>query len=68
MWRWLILWLSFRSSRSVSGKNFANFEMLDAKTASEKDHPEFPIQEEGQSGGTESPERRPVSTTFMIYD
>ena len=28
---------------------------------SEHDHPEFPIQEEGQSRGTESPERGPVS-------
>ena len=34
---------------------------------SEQDHPEFPIQEEGQSRGTERPERGPVSkrkTTF----
>ena len=29
---------------------------------SEKDRPEFPPQEEGQSRGTESPERGPVST------
>ena len=28
---------------------------------SEHDHPEFPIQEEGQSRGTESPERGLVS-------
>ena len=27
----------------------------------EQDHPEFPIQEEGQSLGTESPEGGPVS-------
>ena len=27
---------------------------------SEQDHPEFPIQEEGQSRGTESPERGSV--------
>ena len=49
-----------KSSRSTAGKHFPNFEMLDAKNCfcSEQDHPEFPIQEEGQSRGTESPERR----------
>ena len=38
--------------------------MLDAKIASalNKDHPEFPIQEESQSRGTESSERGSVST------
>ena len=37
--------------------------MLDAKIASALNKiPEFPIQEEGQSRGTESPERGPVST------
>ena len=30
--------------------------------SSEQDHPEFPTQEEGQSRGTESSERGPVST------
>ena len=39
-----------KSSRSASGKNFPNFEMLDAKIAS------------ALSRGTESPERGPVST------
>ena len=38
----------------------------------EQDHTEFPIQEEGQSRGTESSQRRPVSARktdrFMIYD
>ena len=59
-----------KSSRSASGKNFPNFEMLDAKIASEQDHPEFPIQEEGQSRGTESPERGSVSTrkTDRVHD
>ena len=33
-WRWLIQWKKARSSRSVSGKNFPNFKMLDAKIAS----------------------------------
>ena len=55
----------WKSSRSVSGKNFPNFEMLDGADCfcSEQDHPGFAIQEEGQSRGTESPERGPVSTT-----
>ena len=62
-----------KSSRSVSGKNFPNFEMLDAKIASalnKIDHPEFPIQEEGQSRGAESPERGLVSTrkTDRLHD
>ena len=39
---------------------------------SDQDHPEFPIQKEGQSGGTESPERdwfpRGRQIAFMIYD
>ena len=52
------------SLRSVCGENFPNFEMLDAKNCfcSEQDHSEFPVQEEGQSRATESPERGPVST------
>ena len=61
-----------KSSRSVSGKNFPNFEMLDAKIACtlNKDHPEFHIQEESQSRGTESPERGLVSTrkTDRLHD
>ena len=53
-----------KSSRSVCGKDFSNFEMLGCEHCfcSEQDHPEFPVQEEGQSRGTESPERGPVST------
>ena len=53
-----------KSSRSIQGcTHFPNFEVLDAKIASalNKDHPEFLLQEEGQSGGTESPKRGPVS-------
>ena len=49
--------------------------MLDAKIASalNKDHPEFPIQEEGQSRGTEKPRKegrflRGRQIAFMIYD
>ena len=53
-----------KSSRSASGKNFPNFEMLDAKIASalNKNHPEVTIQEEGQPRGAENPERGSVST------
>ena len=53
-------------SRSVSGGCFPNFEML----CSEQDHPEFPVQEEGQSRGTESPQRGSVSTrkTDRLHD
>ena len=50
-----------KSSRSVCGENFPDFEMLDAKIASalNKIIPEFSLQEEGQSRGAESPERAP---------
>ena len=54
----------FKSSRSIAGKNFPNFAMLDAKIAlcSEQDHPKFPLQEEGQSRGAESPKGGSVRT------
>ena len=48
-----------KSSRSVSGKNFPNFEMLDAKIASALKKI-IRIQEEGQSRGTASPKKRSV--------
>ena len=37
---------------------------------SERDHPEFPLQEEGQSRGTESSEGGPISTrkTDRLHD
>ena len=49
-----------KSSRSVYGKDFPNFEMLDAKNCLcfEQDHPEFPVQEEGQSRRTEKLRKR----------
>ena len=49
-----------KSSRSVCGKGFPNFEMLDAQIASalNKNHPEFPAQEEGQPRGTQKPRKR----------
>ena len=61
-----------KSSRSVCGKDFPNFEMLEAKIASalNKNHPDFPAQEEGLSRGTESPARGPASTrkTDRLHD
>ena len=59
-----------KSSRSVCGKDFPDFEMLDAKIASEQDHPEVPVQEEGQSREAESPERGLVSKrkTDCLHD
>ena len=61
-----------QSSRSVCGKNFPNFEMLDAKIAfaSSKITMNSQVQEEGQSRGTESPQRGPVSTrkTDRLHD
>ena len=59
-----------RSSRSVYGKDFPNFEMLDGDClGSEQDHPDFPIRKEGQSRA-ESPRRGPVSTrkTDRLHD
>ena len=61
-----------KSSRSIAGKDFPNFKLLDARIASalEQDHPEFPLQKEGQSGGTVSSERRSVSSrkTDRVHD
>ena len=55
----------FKSSRSISGKIFPNSEMLDARIASA-----LPIQNEGQSGGTEGSERGSVSSrkTNRLHD
>ena len=49
-----------KSSRSVCGKDFPNIEMVDAKMASalNKDHPEFPFQEEGQPRGSRKHRKR----------
>ena len=61
-----------KSSRSVSGKNFTKFWDAGPEDwlCSEHDHPEFPVQEKGQSRGTESPERESVSTrkTDRLHD
>ena len=49
------------SSCSVRGIRMPKFEVLDAKIASalKQNHPEYPLQEKGQSGGNESPKRGP---------
>ena len=67
-----MLWIKedeLKSSRSVAGKIFPNFEREDC-FCSEQDHTEFPVQEEGQSRGTESSKRRSVSTrkTARLHD
>ena len=50
-----------KSSRSVAGKKFPNFEMLDAKIASalNKVIQNSHFKKKGQSGGTKSPKRGP---------
>ena len=50
-----------KSSCSVRGISMPNIEVLDAEFASalKQNHPEYPIQMKGQSGGTKSPKRRP---------
>ena len=52
-----------KSSLSVRGIRMPEFEVLDAKIALSTgwNHPEFPLQEKGQSGGTKSPKRGPLS-------
>ena len=60
-----------KSSRSIESKDFTNFEMLDARLASDlKIISEFSLQKEGQSGGTESSGRISVSSrkTDRIHD
>ena len=62
-----------KSSRSVYGKNSPIFGDAGREDCfcSEQDHPEFPIQEEGQSRGTEGPQKRGrVSTrkTNRLHD
>ena len=62
---------AFKSSRSVSGKNFQKNRDAGREDCfcSEHDHPEFPVQEEGQSRGTEIPkEDRGSQIAVMIYD
>ena len=53
-------------------REFAKFRNVGREDClgSEQDHPKIPVQEEGQSRGTESPEREPVSTkkTVRLHD
>ena len=73
-WKWSIRSTTLNHRAPCWVLLFSNFEMLDAKSASalDKNHPEFPVQEEGQPRGTESSERgrflwgRQIS--FMIHD
>ena len=61
-----------KTSRSVAGKCFPNFEMLDAKIASSlnKIIQNSQFKKEGQSRGTENPERGWVSArkTDRLHD
>ena len=48
-----------KTSRSIEGEDFPNFEVLNVRLASAvQDHPLFLFQEEGQSGGTEESPKR----------
>ena len=54
----------FKSSRSIAGWGFPEFWTAGRENCFyfEPDHTEFPLQKEGQSGGTESSDRRSVSS------
>ena len=53
-----------KSSRSIKGTHGPDFELLDARISPAlNNHPEYPLQEKGQSGGNESSQRRPFSLT-----
>ena len=61
-----------KSSRSTEGKDFSNFELLDARNASalNKIIQNSHFKKKGQSGGTESPKRGSVSSwkTDRLHD
>ena len=62
-----------KPSRSVHGRDFPDFEMLDARAeflGCEQDHPEFPVQKEGQPRGAESPKigSVPERDTNRLHD
>ena len=59
-----------KSCRSVCGKDFPNFEMLDAKIASalNKIIQDSPVQEEGQPRGAESPKGGSTRKTDRLHD
>ena len=62
--RWLSLWTNVKILAINLWKGLSKFRDAGREDCfcSEQDHPEFPVQEEGQSRGTESPERGPFST------
>ena len=53
-----------KSSRSIRGTHGSNFEVLDARIcfSTEQYHPEYPLQENGQSGGNESSTKKTASS------
>ena len=84
-WRWAIQWMNWSPRDQICGQEFPEFWNAGREDCfcSEQDLSEFPIEEEDQSRGTESPERGTVfyeedrspswfATTFeiafMIYD
>ena len=62
--------VDLKSSRSTKGTHGPDIEMLDASIASalNKNHPEYPLQEKGQSGGNESSNRRLFFRGVQIDD
>ena len=71
-WRWLILWMSQNPHDQYVEKIFQNLRCLTRRLPrlSEQDHPEFPVQKEGQPRGAESRKRGPVSAreTNRLHD
>ena len=58
-WRWLILWTNWNPrDQFVAGFSKLRDAGREDCLCSGQDHPEFPIQEEGQPRGTGSPERK----------
>ena len=75
LWRWLILWTSLQSSRDqFHGKDFPNFEMLDAKIASalnkiiQNSLFKKKVSLEEQNASKEDRLLRGIQFAFMNYD
>ena len=70
-WRWSIQWMNLnpRDRMLVRNSEFCDAGCEDC-VCSEQDHPEFLLQEEGQSGGTESLKTGSVSSrkTDRVHD
>ena len=70
----LIQWMNLKSSRSVCGKNFPNFEMMDAKMASalnkiiQNSQFKKKVFLEEQKAQKEDQFLRGTQIAFMIYD